>query len=108
MVGAREAAARLRRIADGLEGLDLSAGGREVRGEVAGLSPRRTGALAGSWDLERRGRIVTVGSALVYAPVLNYGGHGITARHFVERAAVTSAGRVVRLAAAEVDRLTQH
>ena len=56
---------------------DLSAPGREagsiVAASASARAPRRTGQLAGSVSYEARGNDVSVGSALVYAPIQEYG-----------------------------------
>ena len=105
VTGAQELAAHLARLADEAERLDLSRVGDQARAALEGASPRLTGALAQSWDVQAEPGRVAVGSDLVYAPIQNYGSSRVTGLHFVERSAELITDDAGRLVSQEIDRL---
>lgn len=109
VIGAREAAASLERLAEQAEDLDsLRTVGEQVQQQLEGLSPRLTGRLAESWQVADLGENkVQVGSDLIYASVLNYGspGHHIEARRFVQTAATRAEQQIEQAVTDELNGL---
>ena len=84
VTGARELADAFERMAGEADQLDLSRVGDLARAELAASSPRLTGALSRSWQVEASASRVSAGSDLIYAAVQNYGSGHVPALHFVE------------------------
>jgi phage gpG-like protein len=91
VVGADTLAAGLRRVAAGLDHLEVAGArtGQAIRTRASSRAPKLSGRLAQSIRANAAGDTVSVGSDLVYAPVQEFGwaGHGIAAQPYLMPAA---------------------
>lgn len=92
--GAAMFAATLHTAANGLSHLDTATRqtGELLRTRAAGRAPKRSGALARSIRADSDGESVSVGSGLIYAPVIHFGwaAHGISPNPFLVPVAADS------------------
>lgn len=76
---------------------------------AAGFAPKRSGALAASirGNRAKAKAVVTAGRGRTseYAGIINYGGRGIAARSFMQRADATVAPRIIPTLTQDIDRL---
>src|SRR5262245_35566613 len=74
-----------------------NAAGSLVVGRAASRAPKLTGRLAASISYEAAGNEVSIGSPLVYAPVIEYGSprRGIAAQPFLRSSLDESSDRIV-------------
>jgi hypothetical protein len=106
VTGNDEVAHAMGRLADQAANLSDPMGtvGERVVAEAQAFAPKLTGALAASVRLERRPRVASIASGLVYSGVQNYGwaARNIRATYFLNRAADTKGDMAADLIAAEI------